>query len=417
MIAVAWLIFAAFALATARHVYRGGTTLNDHFVAAVVLGTLGIYPTLWTGARLAGLSGPGLGALGAALLLGEIGVWGLFFILDRRRPVGRLWPLAALSQPAHAFGLWTGLLLCFWAPAILLLRQLGATGAHPLWPGPALLLPLGLALWGSLWTATHRDRVRRYRLPLPDLQAPVRVVQLSDLHASPVMTAADLRRLVDRTCAEDPDLVVITGDLVMPFSEGDFGFLVDALDALPRPVLICPGNHDLPVSEALGRALAERGLIYLVDQRWSGRLQGQAVEVLGVDFHWRFARERLEAALDAHPPSPGAALRLLLAHDPRLGPWLPPGRFDLVLSGHTHGGQVGAEMFGLRPTLVGLLGARDQGFFLQLGTWAYVHRGSWHTGWPPRMGVAPELAVFELKPGAGAPQPLPAGKAQRRREA
>ena len=114
MILAAWLLSALISVATLVHVYRGGTTLNDHFVAAVVVGCVGVYPVLWTGAVLAGVGGPGLGLLGAACFLGAFGIYALFFVLDLRREAPPpLMALAYLSQPAFAFSLWAGLLYCF----------------------------------------------------------------------------------------------------------------------------------------------------------------------------------------------------------------------------------------------------------------------------------------------------------------
>jgi predicted MPP superfamily phosphohydrolase len=86
----------------------------------------------------------------------------------------------------------------------------------------------------------------------------------------------------------------------------------------------------------------------------------------------------------------------LLAHDPRLFAWVPDGRFDLVLSGHTHGGQVGTDMFGVPWSVLRLFGVYDQGAFRRGATHLWVHRGNWHTGLPPRMGIATEVVVHVL---------------------
>ena len=110
-------------------------------------------------------------------------------------------------------------------------------------------------------------------------------------------------------------------------------------------------------------------------------------------FHWSDAQAQLSQALETLPYPEG--FRLLLAHDPRLGLWVPPNRFHLVLSGHTHGGQVAANMFGWPVSVLRPLGVRDQGWWDTGETRHYVHRGNWFVGLPPRMGVAGEIAVFE----------------------
>jgi predicted MPP superfamily phosphohydrolase len=389
-----FVVSALLIAATLVHIYRGGTTANDHFVAVVVSATHLVYPTLWWGAVAAGV-GP-LRLVGLTLLTGGVGVYSLFWLMDRRREAGPWMPLALLSQPAHSFALWTGLLLTIWAPIIVVLRIIGATALHPLWPGWLLLVPLALALLGHWWTQTHRTRVLRHTVVVPGLPRPIRLVQLSDLHASPTMTGQDLAAIGSVVDSLDPDLVVITGDHVMPFSEAEHSWLLAFLDALPGHIFAIPGNHDLPVHQPLAAEFEERGVAWLADRAVVVDCANTRVEIAGVDFHWADARGHLGRALDTIVKSEDAHLRLLLAHDPRLSSWVPPGRFDLVLCGHTHGGQVGGEMFGLRPTLLSLMGARDQGWFTDGATRTYVHRGNWHTGWPPRMGVAPEIALFEL---------------------
>lgn len=336
------------------------------------------------------------------------GIYGLFFLLDRRRPAEgllRLWGL--WSQPAYAFSLWTGLLLVFWVPLSLLL-SLGGEGRW-LWPGWALLLPALLAGWGTAWTWLRHEEVCLHPLSGP----PLRLVQLSDLHASPVMTGADLHRLAAKVNALCPDVVFVTGDLVMPFSEEEHDDLLAALASLSAPVLCCPGNHDLPIRDRLKAELAAVGVRLLVDERVSLCIGATRVEVVGLDFRWTGARPHLASVLTALPPLPevAGAYRVLLAHDPRYFRWVPPERFDLVLSGHTHGGQVAANMVGLPVSVLRLLGLYDQGFFVRAGCRLYVHRGNWHTGLPPRMGVASEIAVFAVGTALSAD---PEGSADRR---
>ena len=394
MLTACLVIAAGLALATLVHVYRGGRTLNDHIVAAIVTGTHAVYPLLAWASVDAGAFG--VTGIHAGCVLGNLGVWALFFLLDRRREAGPLVPLAWLSQPAHAFALWTGLLLCGWTPAVLCADWLGVELGHPLWPGVLLLLPATLATLGSLWTALRSNRRTSVRVEAGS--GPLRIVHLSDLHASPVMQGRDLRALVARTNAERPDLVAITGDLLMPFSEAEHGYLLDALAGLEAPAVVVPGNHDLPVAVALAAELRALGMTWLADERTTLVLGGAAVEVVGMNFRWRGAEAHLATVLDAHPPLPQADLRLLLVHDPRVFRFVPAGRFDLVLSGHTHGGQVGLDLPGVRWSVLGALGAYDGGRFERDGTVLYVHRGNWHTGWPPRMGIAGELAVIDVGP-------------------
>lgn len=414
MIAGAIVLALVVALATLVRVYRGGTTLNDHAVAAVVAGCVAIYPVLWGGALVSGLGARWLLPLALALGAGMIGIYALFHVLDLRRDPGALIGLARWSQVAYAFSLWTGLLLILRAPVVL---ALGGGLPGLLWPGPWLLLPLGLSLWGAFWTYTRGETVRDQPVPLPTLIGrELRVLHLSDLHVGPTMRAAELARLFERCNALDPDLVLITGDLLMPYSEREHGFLLDLLPTLRAPVLCCPGNHDNPVLHSFRRELADAGAPMLVDEARVLELRGMCVEVVGVSFHWTEARTRLLEALERLPPAPGVHARILLAHDPRLFRWVPERRFDLVLSGHTHGGQVGTDMFGVPWSVLRPLGVHDQGFWRKGRSLLYVHRGNWTTGLPPRMGIAGEIVLLRLgapgevaalpaRPDEGAAQP------------
>ena len=121
------------AIATVIRVYRGGLTLNDHAVAAVVTGCVAIYPVLWGGALAAGLEGPARAVLGLCLAAGAASIYGLFHVLDGRRDPGALIAVARFSQLAYAFSLWTGLLLLLRAPVVL---ASGGGLAALCWPGP-----------------------------------------------------------------------------------------------------------------------------------------------------------------------------------------------------------------------------------------------------------------------------------------
>ncbi|MDP6932236.1 MAG: hypothetical protein QGG40_04930, partial [Myxococcota bacterium] len=105
-----WIATALLAVFTLVQVYRGGTTLNDHAVAMVVLGCLLIYPTLGEGALGAGVQGVAWEVLSIALVQGALGIYGLFHVLGRKRDPGWLIWWGRWSQPCYAFSLWTGLL-------------------------------------------------------------------------------------------------------------------------------------------------------------------------------------------------------------------------------------------------------------------------------------------------------------------
>lgn len=375
MITAALFACALFAAAALRAVYAVGQGPNDHAVAALVLGCVGFY-------GVQALAGPP--ALAPLLLAGAGGIQAYFGCVHREG-AAPAWARALLgwpSQLAWAYALWAGLLWLVRAPFAL------ALGADLWWAGALNLLPLTLAAAATLDAWGRAGQLTRHAVP----GLPFRLVQLSDLHVSALLHRAELEALLARAVALEPDLIVITGDLLVPFSEHDHAYLIDALAASSVPVICCPGNHDLPVLSTLEAELEAVGVPLLIDRGLTLELGGRRVEVFGANFYWTGARERL---LEALPPRPEGAWSLLLAHDPRLGAWAPEGRFDLVLSGHVHGGHVAGNALGIPGSVLRLLGVRDQGWWPAGGGRHYVHRGNWDIGIPPRLGVSSELAVFE----------------------
>jgi predicted MPP superfamily phosphohydrolase len=95
--------------------------------------------------------------------------------------------------------------------------------------------------------------------------------------------------------------------------------------------------------------------------------------------------------------------RIILLHDPGAFRHLPEGEGDLVLSGHTHGGQVGLVSLGLSWTFLRLFGLKlpDHGFWARGRDRLYVHRGTGHYGFPLRLGVPSEESVVRVHRAQG----------------
>jgi predicted MPP superfamily phosphohydrolase len=103
------------------------------------------------------------------------------------------------------------------------------------------------------------------------------------------------------------------------------------------------------------------------------------------------------AVLARLPAPEGVVARLLMLHDPGMFRFVPDGRFDLTLSGHTHGGQVGLLTFGLPITFVSAISSiPDHGPWQMGRSLLYVHRGTGHYGFPIRVGVPSEDSVLDV---------------------
>jgi len=273
-------------------------------------------------------------------------------------------------------------------------------------------LPYAVALLGlidSLWAAeTERDlwldrvavpTLRRHAAKGPRDARPLRVVQITDPHLGPFMSVATLHAICARAVARDPDLVLLTGDLLTMESQHDPAWLTAALaplKALPGRCFACLGNHDHEALPTVRAALAANNILLLVDDLAIAETPLGPVEIVGFDFVWRDRAAHLGAVCARFPRQPGVS-RIAMLHDPGAFPHLPEGAAELVLSGHTHGGQVGLLRLGLPGTVVSALSkVPDHGSWALGTTRLYVHRGTGHYGFPLRIGVPAERSLLNV---------------------
>ena len=167
-------------------------------------------------------------------------------------------------------------------------------------------------------------------------------------------------------------------------------------DALEGKCFACLGNHDHEAPEHVRAGLASAGVKLLVDAMTEVETPAGPVEVLGFDFRWRDRKAHLEAVSAQNPRKEGL-LRIALLHDPGAFRHVPEGTADLVLSGHTHGGQLGLLWFGLPHTFVSAVASMpDHGLWSRGKDRLYVHRGTGHYGFPLRLGVPSEESVLSV---------------------
>jgi hypothetical protein len=174
--------------------------------------------------------------------------------------------------------------------------------------------------------------VRRVPLRIPGLARPHRVVHLSDLHFGLVTPQGVLERAVELAVAEVPDLVVLTGDFVARRAR-HLDRVTSTLRGLRGRVVAVLGNHDHFVGAGLVTRALEAAGIEVLENRW---VEVAGLWVVGLDdrLTGHAAPDRAVRDLPAGVPTLG------LAHDPGAAPLLWQRGVKVVLSGHTHGGQV-----------------------------------------------------------------------------
>ncbi|MGD0675775.1 MAG: metallophosphoesterase [Polyangiaceae bacterium] len=321
------------------------------------------------------------------------------------RPRMRSLPFRLLLSWPSAVMVGGTLLALPWAIAV-------ALGFHPWVPW----LPYALAAWGMFQSLSTRREDVDLVIPGPagprapmvrphprgtHRQArPLTIVQITDPHLGPFMSVARLRAIAARAVEAKPDLVFLTGDFLTMESQHDPDLLLEALrplEAMRGRVFACLGNHDHEAPAIVERALRENGIQLLVDDSTEVETHAGPVQIVGMNFVWRDRQGHLATVSAVHPRK-GAALRLVLLHDPSAFQHLPEGTGDLVLSGHTHGGQVGLVSLGLSFTMLRLFGIRipDHGFWARGTDRMYVHKGTGHYGFPLRLGVPAEESLIRI---------------------
>lgn len=239
---------------------------------------------------------------------------------------------------------------------------------------------------------------------LPEAFDGFRIVQLSDVHVGPTIGRDFTLALRDRIATLDADLVVITGDLV----DGSVDNLRDAVAPLGElksrlGTFFCTGNHDYySDDEAWCEELSRIGIRSLRNERVSltrsGSNDGPSIDLYGLDDY--SSRSRKTGA-PGHDPKKAFADRdlqrfaLVLAHQPRAVFDCAAAGADLVLSGHTHGGQIwpyGYLVALIQPYVQGLHAHGER-------TQIYVNSGTGYWGPPVRVRVPSEVTLFTLRRG------------------
>ncbi|HEX4233594.1 MAG TPA: metallophosphoesterase [Caldimonas sp.] len=255
-----------------------------------------------------------------------------------------------------------------------------------------------VTLWGFV-NARRTARVVRVDVPIVDLPtalAGFAIAQVSDVHVGPTIKRPFVEAIVATVNRLEADLVAITGDLV----DGSVREL--AADVAPLAGLrsregtfFVTGNHEYYCGAApWARELRRLGLTVLMNEHVVVRRGNAALVLAGVT---DFSAGHFDSAEASDPQSAlaggpaDAAVRVLLAHQPRSAAAAEAAGFDLQLSGHTHGGQFLPWTF-----LVRLQQPFTAGLHRWRRMWVYTSRGTGYWGPPKRFGAPSEITLLRL---------------------
>jgi predicted MPP superfamily phosphohydrolase len=251
-----------------------------------------------------------------------------------------------------------------------------------------------LAGTGAYGYAYERHHLKMTRAAVPVTGLPLALVGLrvgliTDTHRSLFVSHDDVARAVATLMAEAPDLIVLGGDYV---TWGDRNYVNPSAEALaplaaPHGVFGILGNHD--DDHDMPAALGRNGVQILKDARTRLTIRNETLDLVGIRF-WTKRRSDIAALTKNSAPT-----TILLAHDPRRLAEAAALGLPLVLSGHTHGGQVvlpllGAVAAGKFPVVAGVA-RRDR-------TTIFVSRGVGTIYVPVRINCPPEVALLTLQP-------------------
>lgn len=283
-------------------------------------------------------------------------------------------------------------------------------------------IPFTTLSWGII-SGAYDYRVRRQKLYLPNLPKAfhgMTIGQISDIHSGSFYNQKAVAGGVEMLLGEKPDMIFFTGDLVNNLASElkDYKDIFAKLHA-PLGVYSVLGNHDygeyhfgMGASPAKARNLQqikqaqkEMGWDLLLDEHRVIKVDNEQIGVLGIE-NWgaggRFPQYGdLNAALKGTDELP---VKLLLSHDP--SHWraqvLGNTDVDAMFSGHTHGMQFGLRTKHFQWSPVQFIYKEWAGLYEENKQKLYVNTGFGFLGYPGRVGILPEITIFELVSGTQA---------------
>jgi len=239
------------------------------------------------------------------------------------------------------------------------------------------------------------------------------IVHISDLHLKSYRRHQDkLIQVFDSINSYEPDIIVNTGDFV--------SYLYDEMDSFTGTlsslkakfgVYAIPGNHDTGMYsnyydrhnydehlDIIGDILESSGHVYLMDTSILIKVDTLTVSIAGVSTWGMIPNIYYGDAGHALEGTDSSDFTIMLTHDPNH--WISDLQYrdniDLTLSGHTHGGQVGILLPGLKLSPASSLYPAWNGLYLHQNNYLYVNRGLGTVGFPARIGMPPEITLIRI---------------------
>ena len=282
----------------------------------------------------------------------------------------------------------------------------------------ASILPFSTLMFGVLKSAfDYTIHNQKLKIPnLPNAFKGLKIVQISDIHSGSFISKDPLEKAIKIINEQEPDIIFFTGDLVNEITEEALDFM-DTLKKITAPmgVFSILGNHDYgdyfyQKDDTEGRehnytlmkaVHSKLGWNLLLNENHIIKKDNERLAIIGVE-NWG-SQARFQKYGDINKAKKGCLdsdVKLLLSHDPshwdaHVIPNHPD--IDVTFSGHTHGMQFGIEIPGfIKWSPSQYLYKNWGGLYSEKKQQLYVNRGLGFLGYPGRVGILPEITVFEL---------------------
>jgi predicted MPP superfamily phosphohydrolase len=262
-----------------------------------------------------------------------------------------------------------------------------------------------LALIYGYTIGQSRLKVTRMQLPLRNFDSlrGLRIAQISDIHIGQNLSSTQLNRFVKSVNELEPDLVCVTGDIADNASS-DLAFFLPILAQLRarHAVIAILGNHDhYAGASRLEDALRQHtDFIVLRDEHVTLDVGGRPLHVVGLDdrgIDWARGVRELPYLADVLHSLPANEPVIVLSHRPDIFPQAAACGAGLMLSGHTHGGQIAMPWRRGKALNPARIATRfDRGLFRENGSFLYVNCGLGVTGQRVRLGTPREISLVEV---------------------
>ena len=277
-------------------------------------------------------------------------------------------------------------------------------------------VPFAAFTWGII-SGAHDYRIRRIKLPMKNLPSGfhgMTIAQISDIHSGSFFNKTAVKGGVEMLLGQKPDMVFFTGDLVNSHAE-EVNSYIDVFDKVKAPLGVYStlGNHDYGKYVQWPSAQAERqnvlnviaahkqlGWNIMLDEHKILEQNGDKIALIGVQ-NLGFGPAALRAGnlAKAYKGTEDYPVKLLLSHDPTHWDAEVRPKFsdiDVQFSGHTHGAQFGIEIGSIRWSPTQYFYRQWAGLYQEGNQRLYVNRGYGYIGYPGRVGILPEITIFEL---------------------